>query len=200
MKITKQQLIESLDREEYSITELQNKIKSFFSQKDADSKKEIAKELHLHFQSLITSQKIIMTKRECLFKLYRYLNEVCNSFYEHIQNARRENGDNFNKPDHFSSLLECQTDMLIKILTVAEILNLDFYRILFEGEEPYIEEYACACEFTEYLESLENNLDAAENTELEVTLGSCVDMVAPSREERLPFYESLLQVKEGLLG
>jgi len=64
MKITKQQLIESLDREEYSITELQNKIKSFFSQKDADSKKEIAKELHLHFQSLITSQKIIMTKRE----------------------------------------------------------------------------------------------------------------------------------------
>lgn len=52
MKITKQQLIESLDREEYSITELQNKIKSFFSQKDADSKKEIAKELHLHFQSL----------------------------------------------------------------------------------------------------------------------------------------------------
>ncbi len=88
--------------------------------------------------------------------------------------------------------------MLIKILTVAYILNLDFYQILFEGEEPYIEEYACACEFTEYLESLENNLEEAENTELEVTLGSCVDMVAPRKEERLPFYESLLKV--GLLG
>jgi len=77
-------------------------------------------------------------------------------------------------------------------------VNLDFKEILFEGDEPCIEEYACACEFTEYLEGL-NSLENAENAELERTLGSCVDMVAPSRDERIPFYESLLKVSGDVL-
>jgi len=200
MKINKNQILALLDKEEYTFLELQQKLNVFFAEMKYDKKKEIAAALDKHFKALIDSSpgKEKLTKLKALRSLHFYLDSVSYSFYEHTQNASELSKGSKNKPKHFDSLLECQTDMLTKILTVAAFLNLDFKEILFEGDEPCIEEYACACEFTEYLEGL-NSLENAENAELERTLGSCVDMVAPSRDERIPFYESLLKVSGDVL-
>jgi hypothetical protein len=201
MKITKEQLISLLDKEEYSLLELQNLMNSFFSAKEIDLKKILAGELTQSFKYLLSHDPFINNvgeKKDILHKLYVYLENVSYSFYEHLQNTALEQDEEVNVPKHFSSLEECRLDILKKILTVASLLELNFHKILFCGYEPCMEEYACACEFMDYLDSLDDYTEANVE-ELEETLGSCVDMVAPKKEDRVPFYRSLLQVKASLL-
>ncbi len=189
MKISKQHIYELFsEKEEYTVTEILSKINNFSKQIEAFSQKELAATLKEYFTKQFDPAD---SHKQCLRYLYEYFNKYSYSFYAHIQNATLEEDEEYKeKAEYFNSLEECREEMAKTILKASALLGLDFYKVMYEGWEPCIEEYACACEFQEYMESTKG--EGLDKEELEEALGSCLDMVAP-RKDRDAFYESLVK-------
>lgn len=190
MKINKQQFCDLFsDKEEYTLAEVFSKINNFSKQIEAFSQRELAATLREYFNKQFDPAD---SHKQCLLYLYNYFKKYSYSFYAHIQNLRLDEDEEEykEKPKYFSSLEECREEMAKTILKASALLGLDFYKVMYEGCEPCIEEYACACEFEEYMESTKG--EGWDKEELEEALGSCLDMIAP-RKDRDAFYESLVK-------
>jgi len=189
MKISKQNLYELFsEKEEYSLTEVLSRVNNFSKQMEAFSRRELAATLKEYFNKQFDPAD---SHKQCLLYLYEYFKKYSYSFYAHIQNLSLEEDEEEyrEKPKYFNSLEECRTEMAKTILKASALLGLDFYKVMYEGCEPCIEEYACACEFEEYMESTKG--EGLDKEELEEALGSCLDMIAP-RKDRDAFYKSLV--------
>lgn len=175
------------DSEEITVSELQMKIKGLLETAENSELQQIANDLRRKIISLSDNPYVSLSLPSAVCHLNKWLDKHTYDYGLHYQKEQfppEEDDDTEREvPQHFHNLFDAQSKIVCEILKFAIAFNLNVYKILWEGEDICMEEYACAMLFTEYVDEMYFNLKEGgklnfTSDKLEVTLGSCVAMVA----------------------